>query len=103
MVTALVPLPLGVTKPSEVPTVSVPCVAVSVTVMVVSAGGVDGNGVRRTILGTRTATPAAPSRVSGADTLGSTPPDDATKPMVLDDESEATTTGTRSPMSPESL
>ena len=67
-------LPLTPVLPLSLPAESVPDAAVSATVTrVLTAGPVgDGPGVLRTMLGTRTATPAAPSSATGTLRLGAT-------------------------------
>ena len=72
--------------PLSLPAESVPDAALSATVTrVLTAGPVgDGLGVLRTMLGTRTATPAAPSSAAGTVRLGATGVDvGETKLMIV--------------------
>ncbi len=67
-------LPLTPVLPLSLPAENVPDAALSATVTrVLTAGPVgDGLGVLRTMLGTRTGTPAAPSSATGTARLGAT-------------------------------
>ncbi len=71
---------------------SSPVPAVSVTLTVMSPGGVAGSGVSSMISGTRTGVPAVPWSVAGAATLGRTPADDAATKLMTFPE---LTTGVR--------